>query len=388
MQFIFWFSVAAIIYSYIGYPIILYILSLLRKKTVLRDEQYRPHVSLIITVHNEQERILEKIENTLALDYPEEKLEVIFASDASTDNTEYIIQSYKQFKLVSAPERRGKEFAQKCAVDQATGEILVFSDVATMLEPKGLQTITSNFADPTVGCVSSEDRFIDENGNISGEGAYVRYEMFMRRLESKVNSVVGLSGSFFAARREVCTHWAVDLQSDFNTLFNSLKLGLRGLSDPQTLGYYRNIADEKKEFSRKVRTVARGMAVLGRNRDFLNPFQYGFFSWEILSHKVCRWLIPFFLVLALLSNAFLLRVSLIYVFLIGAQLLFYMLAIFYFLVKFRNTGQKIKKNKIFAILLTVGKIAYYFVIVNAAIFMAWIKFFKGERAIYWEPSKR
>lgn len=388
MEFIFWFSVATITYAYIGYPMILYILSLFCRKVVLRDEHYYPHISLIIAVHNEQERIQEKIDNTLALDYPRDRLEIIFASDASTDKTEDIVQSYKEFKLVRAPERRGKEFAQKCAVDQATGEILVFSDVATMLKPTGLRTIISNFADPTIGCVSSEDRFIDEQGRVSGEGAYVKYEMFMRRLESMVYSIVGLSGSFFAAKREVCAHLAVDLQSDFNTLLNSLELGLRGVSDPQTLGYYRNIADEKKEFNRKVRTVTRGMSVLGGNLHFLNPFQYGLFSWEILSHKVCRWLVPFFLVLALLSNAFLLRVSLIYVFLIGAQLLFYMLAIFYFLVELRNYGQKIKENKMLAFLLIAGKIAYYFVVVNMAIFIAWIKFFKGERAIYWEPSKR
>ncbi len=379
MALIFWFSAAAIVYAYIGYPLILYLVSLFFKNPAKRDKAYCPSVSLIIAVHNEEDRILEKIENTLALSYPKEKLEIIFASDASTDRTEEIIQSYPQLRLVRAPERKGKEFAQKCAVDQAAGEILVFSDVATILEPEGLGNMAAVFADPTVGCVSSEDRFIDEQGRISGEGAYVKYEMFLRRLESKVYSLVGLSGSFFAARREVCSDWAVDLQSDFNTLLNSLKMGLRGVSDPCSRGWYRNIADERKEFARKVRTVLRGLSVLMRSLHLLNPFKYKAFSWQLFSHKLCRWLVPFFLAAALASNFFLLNLSVVYSWLLGLQILFYLLAGAYFVFE---TGSSLPP------LLKILKIPYYFIVVNAAILMAWIKFFKGERALYWEPSKR
>ena len=388
MQFIFWVSVAAIVYTYIGYPIILYILSLFHRKVVLRDEHYCPHVSLIIAVHNEQERIQEKIKNTLSIDYPDDRLEIIFASDASTDKTEEIIQAHARFKLVRSPERKGKEFAQKCAVDQSTGEIIIFSDVATILEPKSIRTIASNFADPSVGCVSSEDRFIDEHGQISGEGAYVKYEMFLRRLESKVFSIVGMSGSFFAARREVCAEWAVDLQSDFNTLINSIKLGIRGISDPQTLGWYRNIADEKKEFNRKVRTVVRGISVLMRNVSVLNPFQFGFFAWEIFSHKLCRWLVPFMLMLAFISNLFLLNISFIYALLFVVQIAFYLSALLFFISTSQDIEQKTGRKIFLSPYINGLKIPYYFTVVNAAIFMAWIKFFKGERTVFWEPSKR
>ena len=233
MKIVFWISVSFIFYAYFGYPCILYILSLFRHREVKRDLAYSPQVSFIVTVHNEEQRIREKIKNTLELDYPDDKLEIIFASDASTDGTDSIIESYKQLKLVRAPERKGKEYAQKCAVDQASGEILVFTDVATMLDKDGLRQIVANFSDDTVGCVSSEDKFIDSDGQISGEGAYVKYEMFLRNLESRVNTLVGLSGSFFAARRAVCLNWVTDLQSDFNTLLNSVKLGLRGVSDPE-----------------------------------------------------------------------------------------------------------------------------------------------------------
>ena len=134
-------------------------------------------------------------------------------------------------RLVRATERRGKEAAQQLALESASGEILIFSDVATALAPNGVSTIVANFADPTVGCVSSIDRFVDADGRVSGEGAYVRYEMFLRALETRVNSLVGLSGSFFAARREVCARWASDRQSDFSTLLNAVDLGLRGVLD-------------------------------------------------------------------------------------------------------------------------------------------------------------
>jgi hypothetical protein len=283
--------------------------------------------------------------------------------------------------------RRGKEFAQKCAVDQAHGEILVFSDVATLLESQGIQKIVANFADPTVGCVSSEDRFVDRQGQVSGEGVYVKYEMFLRRLESQVFSVVGLSGSFFAARREVCLKMAVDLQSDFNTLLNSLKLGFRGISDPQSLGYYENIADEKKEFQRKVRTIVRGMFVLKGNLSVFNPIEYGLFSWELFSHKLCRWLVPFFMIMLFISNGIISKVSNLYFILFISQCIFYGMAMLYMLkiIKLNN----VKKNHILeSIVNKIVKISYYLILVNAAIVVAWMKVLKGEKKVYWNPSRR
>jgi glycosyltransferase involved in cell wall biosynthesis len=388
MHVIFWFSVLFILYAYFGYPLMLALMAMVRERPVKRDAGYSPSVTLIITVHNEEARIREKIANTKRIDYPSELFEVLIASDASTDRTESIVGEESDFGIVRSTERRGKEYAQKLAVDRAKGEILVFSDVATILDPDGIRNIAANFADPTVGCVSSEDRFVDEQGRVSGEGAYVRYEMFLRRLESRVHSLVGLSGSFFAARREVCADWAVDLQSDFNTLLNSLKRGLRGVSDSQAVGYYRNIADEKKEFNRKVRTVVRGLSVLRRNLSVLNVRKYGLFSWQLFSHKLCRWLVPFFLLLAFVSNFFLLTSSVFYSLLFAAQIVFYIVAFLYYsgipagmesadpVSPWRGAFQKLRK------------IPYYFVVVNAAIFMAWLKFLKGERSVFWEPSKR
>src|SRR5207249_8124060 len=248
--------------------------------------------------------------------------------DCSRDGTDDIVRGYSSgVRLVRAPERRGKEAAQQLALRAASGDILIFSDVATALAPDAVTTMIANFADPSVGCVSSVDRFFDSDGRVSSEGAYVRYEMSVRALETRVNSLVGLSGSFFAARREVCRRWAADRQSDFSTLLNAVDMGLRGVLDPDSAGYYRNIVDDRREFQRKVRTVVRGISVLAANVRMLDPVRYGLFSWQLLSHKVCRWLVPFAMIVACLSNALLISRSPVYLASFVVQIGFYAAAL-------------------------------------------------------------
>ncbi len=372
---IFWVSILFIIYSYIGYPLILMFISIFRRRPVNKGD-ITPYVSLIITAYNEEGRIREKIENSLNQSYPKDRLEIIVASDCSSDATDEIVASYKSqgVKLVRASERKGKESTQKLAVDAASGEILVFSDVATILTPEGVSNIVKNFNDPTVGCVSSVDRFIDADGKISGEGAYVKYEMFLRALESKVSTLVGLSGSFFAARKEVCRNWAVDLQSDFNTLLNSVRQGLRGISDPDSIGYYKNIKDEKKEFDRKVRTVLRGISVFMKSLALLNPFNYGLFSWQLFSHKLCRWLVPFAMITAFLINSLLAQEYLSYKIIFIIQICFYLIAIL------GMTTNLFSRN--------IFKLPSFFVIVNLSILKAWFLYIRGKRLVTWTPSQR
>ena len=345
LEFIFIFSVFMIFYAYFGYPLVLMVILAGRKTKglLLGGGRRKPSslavinneplfVSFIITAYNEEIRIEEKIKNSLVQDYPRDRIEIIVASDCSNDKTDEIVKNYvgKGVKLVRAPERKGKENAQKNAIEASKGDILVFSDVATILKPDGISNIVDNFKDPTIGCVSSEDKFIDKDGNVSGEGAYVRYEMILRKLESEVNTLVGLSGSFFAARREVCKNWAIDLQSDFNTLLNSIKIGLKGISDPKSIGYYKNIVDEKKEFNRKVRTVLRGISVLMRNLFLLNPFKYGLFSWQLFSHKLCRWFVPFFMIFAFFSNAAIMFESIPIFLIFIFQIICYSLGFYYY----------------------------------------------------------
>ena len=372
----FWGSVVFVFYAYAGYLLALVVLSLFRNRTVLVGD-IQPTVSFVITAYNEDARIKDKIENTLKQQYPQGRLEIVVASDCSSDTTDEIVRSYtsSSVRLVRAPERRGKEAAQKLAVSRTSGEVLVFSDVATTLPPQGIANIVKSFHDPTVGCVSSVDQFVDAQGNLSGEGAYVKYEMLLRRLETKVNTLVGLSGSFFAARRTVCTPWADDLQSDFNTLLNSMKAGLRGVSDSDSVGYYRNLTDEKKEYQRKVRTVLRGIAVLMRSLPMLNPFQYGLFSWQLFSHKLCRWLVPFAMIVALASNIALATQSTWYGALLVGQTSFYVLAAAY------ASCQWMPKSNLF-------RLPSFFVLVNLSILDAWIRYVRGDRVFRWEPSKR
>jgi cellulose synthase/poly-beta-1,6-N-acetylglucosamine synthase-like glycosyltransferase len=374
MYFIFWFCFFGVIYAYFGYPASLIFLKKLRYRAVSR-EYTAPSVTFIITAYNEENRIEEKLENTLALEYPVEQLQILVASDGSTDTTNKIVQSYAKqgVELLEVLHRGGKENAQKEAVQHALGDVIVFSDVATRLERCGLREIVANFADPSVGCVSSEDRLLGQDGEPSGEGFYVRYEMRLRRLESEVYSLVGLSGSFFAARKEVCQDFAGDVQSDFRTLLSSMKLGLRGVSDPRAIGSYLNIADEKLEFARKVRTVLRGLTVFFKHLEFLNGFRYGIFSYQYFCHKLLRWLVPFFLFGALVSNVILIRSSVLFLLLVWGQLLFYGIGIY-------GWGTHSLKG--------VLKIPMYFLVVNAAITIAWWQYLAGKRVVLWTPSQR
>jgi glycosyltransferase involved in cell wall biosynthesis len=371
----FWLSLALVGYSYVGYPFLLWVLSFFRAYDVVRGNS-TPSVTYIVTAYNEEKRIAEKLDNTLALTYPSALLEILVASDCSSDNTDAIVSSYagRGIRLVRSPKRKGKEAAQELAVEIAKGEILVFSDVATILPKDAISNIVRSFQDPTVGCVSSVDRFIDQDGRVSGEGAYVKYEMFLRSLETRVNSLVGLSGSFFAARRIVCQPWADDLQSDFSTLLNSISLGMRGVSDQTSVGYYKNLASEQQEYQRKVRTVVRGLSVLARRRGMLNPFRHGLFSWQLFSHKLCRWLVPFGLLAALVSNLVLVSYTSFFMCAFIIQLCFYGIA---------TVGVvSIRARR------SMVRLAAFFVMVNVSILDAWIRFFRGQRVVAWESSRR
>lgn len=371
---LFWFSVIFVGYTYFGYVLILFLLGKLRGYFVEKDD-ITPSVSFIITAYNEEKILKKKIENTVEQDYPKDKIEIIVASDCSTDRTDEIAKSFEAqgVRLIRAPQRKGKENTQKYAVDEAHGDILVFSDAATLLEPTGVRCIVKSFNDPAIGCVSSMDRFIDKENNLSGEGIYVKYEMMLRRLESRANGLVGLSGSFFAARREVCSPWAVDLQSDFNTLMNAVRKGYRGACDADAIGYYRDLAEDVQEFHRKVRTVVRGIRVFMRNLSMLNPGKYGLFSWQLMSHKLCRWLVPFALIMAVISSAYLAFHSVFYLSVFLLQCIFYVLAC---------VGVYIQTNhKAFRVL-------RFFVTVNASVLYAWFSFIKGKKYVHWEPSTR
>ena len=376
MTWIFWSALFVLAYTFIGYPLLLWALSCFHKRVHRRDTHW-PSVSLIIAVHNEFKRIDAKILNSLELQYPEGKREILVASDGANDGTADIIRSYadRGVKLIEIPERRGKHFAQMKARDASTGQILVFSDVSVRLDSDVLQKMVSNFIDPSVGCVSSEDSLTATAQSSMGENSYVDFETRLRRLESQVNSLVSLSGSFFAARREVCDDWNPLQSSDFFLALNAVSRGFRAVVDPTCRGYYGSAPLKRSEFIRKVRTIVHGLDVFFTHLKFLNPVRFGLFSLQLISHKLFRWLGPFALLSLTFSSVFLWKASLIYrVCLIGQIFLYGCGAV-------GLMGSNQRKVKLFTL-------AGFFLMGNAAAAYAWLRYCSGERYAAWQPTQR
>jgi cellulose synthase/poly-beta-1,6-N-acetylglucosamine synthase-like glycosyltransferase len=372
---LFWICAIGAIYSYALYPALLIVLPRRGARPGIGEGQALPAVTLVVACRNEAGRLRHKLDNALAVHYP--GLEVLVASDASDDGSDDIVREYadRGIRLVRSPERLGKEHAQGLAIQAARGEIVVFSDAGTDLPPDSIRHIVSDFEDPRVGAVSSEDTFVSADGSVVGEGAYVRYEMWLRRLEASVHSLVGLSGSFFAARRSVLQRWDDSIPSDFATAINTVRMGLVAISDPRVRGIYRDVKDPSTEYARKVRTALRGMAALAHIPEVLNPFRYGVFALQILSHKVMRWLVPWFLLGVLLSNVLLAQQSTFFRVLLWLQLAGYALVTCaHFSTALRGIG--------------LVRIAYYFVQVNVALAQAGLRFLQGDRVRVWNPTVR
>jgi glycosyltransferase involved in cell wall biosynthesis len=374
----FWLLAILSVYSYFLYPIILRLLPARADSTQIGDAGQWPSLSVIVTARNEANRIRDKVENLLELPPYPGALEIIVASDASTDGTDEIVRDFadRGVRLLRNPNHEGKEAAQAMAIRDAKGEILVFTDVATLMRGDVLERVAHQFADPRVGAISSTDQFVDREGNQTGEGAYVRYEMALRRMETRVHSVVGLSGSFFAARSEICrARWATNVPSDFMAAVNCARLGFVAAAADDVVGYYPDLKDSSKEYARKVRTVVRGMRALADTREILNPRRYGFFSLQVWSHKLMRWLTPWFLLALLLISVPLAARHTIYAALLGIQLLFYALALLGVLSKSAQSW-------------TIIRIPYYFVLANIALMHAGIDFARGKSFVTWTPSER
>jgi cellulose synthase/poly-beta-1,6-N-acetylglucosamine synthase-like glycosyltransferase len=376
----FWLQFAAIAYAYAGYPLLLRFLVVLvgrRPPAQVPSGQAweQPTVTLIIPVHNEESVIGRKLDNLTALLYPPAHLQVLIVSDGSTDRTAEIVRSRNLpgVLLLELPERGGKARALNHALRHSTGELVCFSDASIMLEPGALQALAANFRDPHVGCASGEDGIV--GGGEGGERLYGMYELGIRRLESRLCSIVGASGSFYAQRRVLCEDFPEGLAPDFLSVLNTVQRGFRAVSDPAARGTMTSLSSSKAEFQRKVRTILRGMATLFSRPRLLNPFRYGWFALELFSHKVMRWAVPFFMLLLLSSNLLLLQQPL-YAALLVVQVAFYALAYLGW------RGVPWARNSLF------GKIAVYFTVVNLATLVAWWRFAQGARQEIWDPTRR
>jgi len=372
---VFWLSVALVAYTYVGYPLILWVFTRAARRALPRAEMLSS-VSIVIAARNEADKIRQKIANTLDLDYPPRLREVIVASDASDDGTDDIVREYSSrgVSLVRASHRGGKEYVQALAILVAKGDILVFTDVATNLEPVALRRLVRHFSDPTIGAVSTEDCLVDADGNPTGEGLYVRYEMWVRRLESRFYSLVGLSGSCFGIRRDLCRTWPSTLASDFLAALHAARRNYRAVAEPSARARFVAVASPHAEARRKVRTFLRGITVLVANRDLLNPIKHGRFAFQFASHKLLRFLAPFLLLIALITSA-VLRSDTPFNILFQAQLAVYLLG---------GAGALVPRLQRAPFV----RVASYFSMVQGTMLIAWGKYLLGRQQVVWEPSKR
>ncbi len=294
------FLIALVLYVYMGYPLVLYFLSKFFNKSHLVDSQFLPPVTLIISCYNEANVILQKLNNSLELDYPEDKLEIIFVSDGSDDGTDEIIveHSNDSIKLIRQEGRLGKTSALNLAVPEAKGEFIVFSDANAMYRPDAINKLIRNFAEANVGYVVGAAIYTDGNSNSAAqsENSYWEYELAIKNMESNIHSVVGGDGAIYAIRKEL--YQQLD-SKDINDFVNPLQIiarGFRGIFDREAICLEETAGDFKKEARRKERIVNRSFRGLMKVNSVMNPFKTGLFAFEVISHKLLRWLIPIFLI--------------------------------------------------------------------------------------------
>jgi len=363
-------SAAWVGFAYLGYPILLGLLARWAPRPVERGE-VSPSLTVIVAVHNGEAELPKKLENTLCSKYPG-PLQVIIASDHSTDATEGIARACldERVTLVVNSGDRGKESAQAAALPHAVGEIVVFTDVSAELAPDALRCIVQPFFDPRVGSVSSEDEVAGDGG----EGAYVRYEMGLRRMENVSGGLIGLSGSFFAVRRSLCDPWPTDLASDFRTALETARRGYRAISEPTAKASFKAVEDAASEWPRKVRTVRRGIAVLLAYRDLLHP-RYGRVALSLWGHKVMRFTSPFALLLLLVANGVAAVES------PWARWGLFLQTGFYAVGALALGSLRVQR-------ILLPRLAGFFILVNASMLVAWFYHLSGQRSVQWQPTRR
>ena len=374
-------ALVLILHVYIGYPAILWLLSkALKGKPINRSDQFEPNVTLMISCYNEIDVVEEKIQNALTLDYPKEKLNIVVISDGSDDGTDDVAKKYedKGVTLVRQEGRLGKTSAINLAMTTCTTDIVVFSDANAMYQPDALKKLVRNFNDPEIGYVVGAALYTDgsESSASASEDLYWKYEIALKTMESNLHSVVGGDGAIYAIRREL--YIPLD-QKDINDFVNPLQIieqGYRGIFDKEAICLEETAGDFSKEYKRKQRIVNRSFRGLMKVKSVLNPFKFGFYSFEIISHKLLRWLQPIFIAtfalgavtLGLLGNEFYKYMSLLgFVFLWLAQIGY-----------LKSNQQHISK---------LFFIPYYFVMVNYYSLLGVITALAGNIQVTWSTPR-
>jgi cellulose synthase/poly-beta-1,6-N-acetylglucosamine synthase-like glycosyltransferase len=373
---VFWVCLGVCVYVYLGYPALLWTLSRFRTRPV-RTGELTPRVTFVIAAYNEEHVIAEKIENSLSLDYPAEHIEVLVVSNGSTDRTNEIVAGHPdpRVRLLALP-RPGKMQALNEGVQAATGEILVFTDADFLLDRHTLRLMASKFADPEVGGVcGARNTNVRREGDATGagEGLYARWDKWQKTLESRIGSVFAADGLLYAIRREL--YVPIDAVHAADDIYISTRIPLQGyrlLFEPDATAYERADVHAEQEFSRRVRVTNHSVRGLLTLRSHL--FTHGFYSLELLSHKLVRHMIPFFLIPLLAASAILAGSSPVYAIVFAGQVLVYALAIVGWALRNRPIG----RAKPFYV-------PYYFCFVNAAAFFGLLSILRGNRVTAWTP---
>lgn len=375
---IFWLSAMALFYTYAGYPLLLALVSALRPLKVRRGK-FEGTVSIIITAYNEERDLAAKLENTLALDYPRELLEIIVASDCSTDRTDEIVREFGSHgvRLHRQTERLGKTAAQNAAVEMARGEIILFSDATSLYQPNAVRAMMPSFADSSVGCVAGRLEYVDSSDSRVGHGArsYWSYETFLKRHESRVGSLIGASGCLYAVRRSAYVPLYHEACSDFIIATKMVEQSLRAVYEPDAVCTEQTNRQSDKELKMRVRIIAQTFTDLWQHRAMLNPLRSGFYGVQLLSHKVLRYLVPFFLMGLFVASAALAAGSVIYRLILAAQVACYVCP---------ALAWALDRVGIRSRLLAFPQ---YFMLANLASLIACYQFLRGERYARWEPIR-
>ncbi len=377
-QLIFWTCVGLLAYVYVGYPTLVYIVSVLFPKSI-NTAAIEPHVTVLITAYNEEGAIREKLENTLLIDYPADKFEIIVASDGSTDRTEEIVGEFaaRGVKLYRQEGRVGKTTTQNNALERATGDIILFSDATTIYQSDVFRTLLPAFSDENIGCVAGRLIYVDDAGTGVGKGvkSYWNYEVFLKTAESRACSLIGASGCLYAVRKSAYEPMYAEACSDFLICTSIYRKGLRSVFAPDAVCFEYTNRSVGQELRMRVRVISQTFTDLWRNRDMLNPFKSGFFAIELISHKVLRYIVPLILLVLFAVTVALAPSSTFFVIALSLQVLFYLLALAGWLVELAG-----KRPSILAMPL-------YFVLANLASAVAFYKFLRGETYAQWEPIR-
>lgn len=370
-------------YTYAGYPLLLKAIGAVRPRPVRREEPEEwPLISITVPAYNEEAQIRTMLDSLLALDYPADRRQILVVSDASSDRTDEIVAEYadRGVELLRTPGRMGKTAAENLARPRLRGDIIVNTDASIRIQRDALKRLVACFSDPEVGLASGRDMSVGpaEDHPNAGESGYVGYEMWVRQLETRVNGIIGASGCFYAIRAEL-HHSNVmpeGLSRDFAAALVTREHGYRSVSVDDAVCFVPRTASLRREYQRKVRTMARGLQTLHFKRHLLNPLRYGSFSWMLLSHKLCRWLVPWAGISAAAGVLLLARREPWAQWMIGAMAAATMVAAAGWMA-----GETRRLPRFVAI-------PTFAIASNVAALHAWGKAVRGEANAVWEPTRR